>query len=188
MQTVTPDASLVPASSGLAHHPHNPVWHNLTAGDVMTRKVYTVPLDWSVEQLSSFLTDHDISGAPVVDESGLLCGVVSATDIVHHTANGILDTNQRALYSRELGIGLQDSPLSADEMSMFHEDIDQTAMVADIMTPVAFSVDASMPLSKIADAMVRAHIHRVLVTEDKRLIGIISVLDMLSISMEQPLS
>ena len=89
-----------------------------------------VPLDWSMERLASFLTDHEISGAPVVDESGNLCGMVSVTDIVRQTGSGIHDINSRG---EDVGVtGLATSVLSPDEMASFHESLDEAILVADI--------------------------------------------------------
>ncbi|WP_281647845.1 CBS domain-containing protein [Parendozoicomonas sp. Alg238-R29] len=154
-------------------------WASMIAADVMTPHVETVPLDWTMERLATFLTDHDISGAPVVDESGELCGMVSVTDIVRQTGSGILDLNSR---DESFEKGLLDCALSREEMRTFHESIDQVVMVTDIMTPVVFRVDPQMPLAEVADAMVKGHIHRVLVTEGKTLLGIVSALDLLGIT------
>ena len=161
--------------------PQMPVspWASMTVADVMTPHVETVPLDWSVERLATFLTDRNISGAPVVDDSGQLCGMVSTTDIVRQTASGIHDLNSR---DSSFEKGLVDCQLSDEEMRTFHESIDQMVMVTDIMTPVVFRVDGDMPLSEVADAMVKGHIHRVLVTEGKKLVGIVSALDLLGMA------
>ena len=55
---------------------------SITAEEIMTRQVVTVPYDWSVDRLARFLTDKSISGAPVVDEAGQVVGVVTLSDIV----------------------------------------------------------------------------------------------------------
>jgi len=66
----------------------------LTAKDVMNPNVISVPADWSVEELSQFLIDKAITGAPVKDEAGHLIGVVSLTDIVRH--GSLAETDLRA--------------------------------------------------------------------------------------------
>ena len=155
-------------------------WSALTAGDVMTSDIDTVPLDWTMERLATFLADREISGAPVVDECGQLCGMVSVTDIARQTGSGILDTNSRSEDYREFDKGMEDCALSSEEMRSFHETLDQTVMVADIMTPVVFDVSTDTPLPDVASAMVKGHIHRVLVTENKTPRGIVSALDLLA--------
>ena len=53
----------------------------LTAADVMNPQVLAVRPEMTVHELSSFLTENQITGAPVLDRQGRLVGVVSETDI-----------------------------------------------------------------------------------------------------------
>jgi CBS domain-containing protein len=54
---------------------------NLTAEDVMNSRMLSVRADFTLHELATFLIEHDISGAPVLDATGKLVGVVSLTDI-----------------------------------------------------------------------------------------------------------
>jgi predicted transcriptional regulator len=58
----------------------------LTANDVMNTEVLTVRVDLTVRELAAFLTEKQISGAPVVDLDGRLVGVVSVTDVAESDA------------------------------------------------------------------------------------------------------
>ena len=49
------------------------------------------------------------------------------------------------------------------------------------MTPMLFEVPETATVQEIADMMVRGGIHRVLVTSRKKLIGIVSALDILKV-------
>ena len=49
----------------------------LTAGDVMTTDLITIPFDATTEEAVHTLLLHGVSGAPVVDELGRLRGIVS---------------------------------------------------------------------------------------------------------------
>ena len=51
--------------------------------------------------------------------------------------------------------------------------------VDDIMTPMIFDVPLMATPREIAETMLRGHIHRVFVTEEGMVIGVISALDML---------
>ena len=53
----------------------------LVAADLMSHDLIAVQPDMTVHELATFLTDHQITGAPVIDERGRLVGVVSETDI-----------------------------------------------------------------------------------------------------------
>jgi CBS-domain-containing membrane protein len=66
------DAQGSPAGS--AAHP--------TAGDIMSSPVITVPGGASSRQIADVLTEHRISAAPVVDDAGVLLGVVSEFDLL----------------------------------------------------------------------------------------------------------
>lgn len=54
----------------------------IQAKDIMTRKVLTVKEDMTVEEVAKFLVEHRISGAPVVDESDKLKGIVTEADLI----------------------------------------------------------------------------------------------------------
>lgn len=153
--------------------------NTLTAKDIMTPEILVARADWSLDRLAEFFIDNYISGAPVISEEEALIGVVSLTDIVRHDSfhahetpvDDIPDYYLRGLegrYAREeiAALGLQ--PESA-------------VAVRDIMTPMVFEVGEDTPLRAIADTMVRGHIHRVFVTRDRRVVGIITALDMLQV-------
>lgn len=50
---------------------------------------------------------------------------------------------------------------------------------ADVMTPWAVSVEEDAPLAELAAQMVRKRIHRILITREGRLVGIVTSLDLL---------
>jgi CBS domain-containing protein len=49
------------------------------------------------------------------------------------------------------------------------------------MTPTIFRVDEDETVQRVADTMIRGHIHRVFVTQEEKVIGIISAADMLEV-------
>ena len=151
---------------------------SVTADQVMTHKVISVPHLWTVDRLARLLTDKGISGAPVVNESGQLVGVVTLSDIVRHAGSDVVD---KPAYDRDFYNSMLDAHLSEEDMYAFHESVDQNVLVNDILTPMVFEVEPDTPLTKVAEAMVNGRIHRVLVTEDGRLKGIISALDILKV-------
>jgi len=151
----------------------------MTVGDIMRSEVLAAGADWSLESLGDFLIDNCISGAPVTTPDGELVGVVSMTDIVRqssmsnsHHDGGI--THDVYLYELE-------SRMSREELRVFHEREDSTVRVSDIMTPMIFRVDSDTSLQEVAETMLKGRIHRVFVTEDGRLTGIVTALDMLRV-------
>lgn len=151
---------------------------SMTAEQIMCQKVITVPFDWSIDRLARFLTDKAISGAPVVDDAGRLIGVVSFADIVRQAGSGLVDLARRDdnFYS-----AMMDETLSPEDQRSFHDLVDQSVLVNDIMTPMVFEVSPETPLIQVAEAMVKGRIHRVMVTRDRSLKGVISALDLLKV-------
>lgn len=150
----------------------------MTAEQIMCQKVITVPSDWSVDRLARFLTDKAISGAPVVNNAGQLVGVVSFSDIVRQAGSGLVDLAKR---DDDFYSSMMDETLSPEDQRSFHDIVDQSVMVNDIMTPMVFEVSLDTPLIQVAEAMVKGRIHRVMVTKDHSLKGVISALDLLKV-------
>jgi acetoin utilization protein AcuB len=57
----------------------------IKVADIMTRDVVTVNQDWTVEEAADLMLDRKISGAPVVDDKGQLCGIITQTDLFKAT-------------------------------------------------------------------------------------------------------
>ena len=140
----------------------------------MTRKVHTAGTDWSLEELKTFLLQHGISGAPVVDSAGKLVGVVSTTDLVRASSDESAgDSSAGGYFASSL-----DRLLAPEELRSLQVDEEGVQRVRDVMTPVVFQADAETTLDEVADMMVRGQIHRVIVTGDGAVTGIVTALDM----------
>ncbi len=55
---------------------------DLTVGSLMTRPALTVRPDTTIATLTSLMTAHPFNGFPVVDETGLLQGLVTRADLL----------------------------------------------------------------------------------------------------------
>lgn len=55
---------------------------SLTAGDIMTSPVITVRRDATRRQVADTLTGHGISAVPVLDDAGVVLGLVSEYDLL----------------------------------------------------------------------------------------------------------
>ena len=60
--------------------------------------------------------------------------------------------------------------------------------VRDIMTPIVLSVDEDTPVRDIANIMMREHLHRIFVTRDSKITGIITTYDMLKLISDRDLT
>jgi CBS domain-containing protein len=147
----------------------------VTAAQVMTREVLTVGADWPIERLVEFLTNHSISGAPVVSDARKPIGVISLTDVARNGGLGEHGSAEvHGFYRNELS-----SLVARDEMRGLHVDAESTTTVKDIMTPLVFSVAEDATVQEVAEAMITGRIHRVFVTREGALVGIISAMDLL---------
>src|SRR5947209_19697168 len=54
----------------------------MNAKDIMTRKVYTISPEVSVQEVAQLLSGKGISGVPVIDKAGKMIGIVTEADII----------------------------------------------------------------------------------------------------------
>jgi CBS domain-containing protein len=150
----------------------------MIAAQVMSREVLAVDADMTVQELASFLTEKQITGAPVLDRRGRLVGVVSETDLAEaelERAQSIDDGGAAAFDVRSF-----DDDAETGEMRGMHlEPADLT--VRDIMTPTAYTVPHDTTVKELARTMVTGRIHRLLVTRDSHVVGIVTSLDLLKL-------
>lgn len=173
----------------------------LSVRDIMKADVVTVRSDDSARALARVLADSEISGVPVVDAHGKVVGVASATDLVRLAAEDS-EMNLSAVRLRPnadrgpdvdeedlddlaeadpYGFFLpEDSPFQGTEiLDRFPETSFDSVTVADVMTPVSFSVEPDMPIDELCAFLVRGRIHRALVVADDELVGIVTSQDVL---------
>jgi len=153
----------------------------LTAKDVMTRQVLTVPPDLTVHELSVFLIENQISGAPVVDERGGLLGLVSLTDIAESDAL----RDDVAVEGRPRDKDSWRGKANADEVRGFRMERPDL-VVRDIMTPAAYTVPEDTPVATLAQTMLAGRIHRLVVTREHAVVGIVTSLDLLKLLVNRP--
>lgn len=121
-------------------------------GKIMQPGVATVSPELPLTSFQEFLTGEEISGAPVVDQDGVLQGVASKTDIVRFLTT--------------------DPTILSDEVL-------QGVTVAEIMTSDALTVGVDDPVSDVARMMVEGNVHRVIVVDSEKIQGIVTTFDLL---------
>ena len=164
--------------------------------NIMQTEVVTADPEMSVYDLSKLLAQYDISGAPVVDLDGEVLGVVSMTDVIRLAADetdirvaprpfitaaanladadgeeeDLVDYFQHANASW-VGVGPASDWATESDLDRYD--------VRSIMTPANFHIHPDSNLRELAEFLLRGRIHRALVMEDDRLVGIVTTVDLL---------
>lgn len=150
----------------------------LTARDVMSTDLVMADESTTVRELAGIMLDRQISGVPVQNEGGEVVGIVSLSDIAAVATRDSAFAPDRTNPDYFVA-GWEDS-FAAEELRYLHiEDEELTA--GEIMTPKVFHVDAATPIHEVAATMVSGPLHRVLVMEDGRPVGIVSTLDLVKL-------
>jgi len=137
----------------------------MRAKDVMTTNVITVDPDMSVRDLAALLSERGISGAPVVDPSGRMVGIVSEGDLLHRTELGTekRDERRHSWWLEHYASGLAQDYVKSHGRA-----------VRDIMTRNVTTVTEDTNLADVAMELETKRIKRVPVMRDGQMVGIIS--------------
>lgn len=167
--------------------------------DIMKEDVVTAAPKSSVSELIRTLQEREIHGVPVVEDDGVLVGVVSIRDILRLAVElGEVPEAARwglGLTSAGRGAVLQ-APVKGefhayyvtpsggyvdvgDRIQEFPGDLFEGYRVEDIMTrsPITIGPDAALP--ELARLLLDHNIHRALVLEEDKLVGIVTATDAL---------
>jgi CBS domain-containing protein len=136
----------------------------MRAIDVMTPNVTTVDPDLSVQGLATLLSERGISGAPVVDATGRMVGVVSEGDLLHRAEIGTERRERRRSWWLD--------HFAADLARDYVKSHGRT--VKDIMTRDVVTVTDETDLADVATLLETKRIKRVPVMRDGKIVGIIS--------------
>ena len=149
----------------------------VVARDVMQSPVISVSPETPLADVHRLFADEEIHGAPVITDDGRVVGVITSTDLV----NAALEESESGAfgsdYLREL-VEFSGPDWSRGAPADFQDRLAQVT-VADVMTPTAATVSATLPVADVAARMHRDRIHRVWVTERGGLVGVISTFDLL---------
>jgi CBS domain-containing protein len=153
--------------------------HAQRVKDVMNPDIMTVGDDMTTGELVRFLNEREISGAPVVDSQGHFIGVVSMTDVGRHLAEPSDFEPTRAEFYRDI-----DDDVTLEDLGQHYVE-GRAVTVRDVMTPVIHHVAATAPVAEAARIMVDRHIHRLVVTQGRQPVGMITSTDLLRVVADQ---
>ena len=138
----------------------------MQVSDVMTRQVITARPETSLRDLALLLSEHRISGLPVVDGSGAVLGIVSEADILAKERGGA--PVHASVLGRLFGEGDRGASLRHREATT----------VGQAMTTPAITIDQGRSLREAAALMLDRGINRLPVTDHDLLVGIVTRADL----------
>ncbi len=142
-----------------------------TAKEIMEKEVISVSPDTDISQAVEILLNNHINGVPVVDEGGVLKGILCQSDLIFQQKNISLPP---ILTFLDGIIPLSSSKKMEQEMKKMAASTVAQAMVVD---PVTVTPDT--PISDIAMLMVEKHFHTIPVVKDGKVVGIVGKEDVL---------
>jgi CBS domain-containing protein len=150
----------------------------LSASDVMQTGIVTVSPELPLLDVHRLFVAEEIHGAPVIDEDGVVSGVVSSADLLRVVAEEHGVAGVAVDYLRDL------VEFSGPDWASTPEDFQNRLgdlSVRDAMTPNVVTVSPDATVGEVARILCENRVHRVLVTENDQLLGIISTLDLVAV-------
>ena len=143
----------------------------LTAGQLMTEKVITVTPATPVRELAQTLSENQISGAPVLDDQGMVIGVVTESDLI--------DQNKKVHIPTVVTI--LDSFIFLESPDKMEKELKKMVgiTVEDIFAHEVISVQKDTPLDEVATLMAEKRVHTLPVMDGEKLVGVIGKSDII---------
>lgn len=143
-------------------------FHALTAQDLMSPELVVIPQEMTLRNAAHVLLQAQVSGAPVVDESGRCVGILSSTDFLRW-----MDEHKR--HSAHLHPHALSSEWPVD-VERLPSDTVKTYMTQDVV-----ATGPHTSIGQLAEMMLNAHIHRILVVgAQHQPLGIVTSIDILA--------
>jgi CBS domain-containing protein len=163
-------------------------YSGLTASDVMVSEVITVRPETSIEEVSELFQIHNIHGAPVVDNEGMLVGIVTEDDVMVG-GMGFSDEELDTLEDEDGEEAGQEAAAAAAaepavEPAGEGDLMDETRRVEEIMTPRPITAEEHTPVEELCRLMWKLKIHRIPIVNQGRVRGIVSTIDICRLVVE----
>jgi len=134
--------------------------------DIMSEDVITIRENQPIRDLITLFAENDITGVPVIGDDNCIKGVVSAADVLKNESSHTFYVEP---FIRNFRRNLFENAKFLDKP------------VSTIMTRDVYTTHASETISRMAKIMYEKRIHRLLVTKNNELIGIVTSFDVLKL-------
>lgn len=142
--------------------------NELPVTEVMTRDVFAVAPETSLETAARLLAQKRIHGAPVLTTDGTVVGVVSLSDLVDPDRERGHEEGHSMYYTL------------SDGWAAAKGDVVETrgGRVEEVMTPGPLTIEASASIVDASARMLHFGVHRLLVLDEGVLVGVVSMVDL----------
>jgi len=142
----------------------------LTAKDIMTKDVISVTPATSVEELASLLVKNQISGVPVLDDAGVLYGMVTENDLISQNKRLHIPTV----------VSFLDAAIYLESSKKFEQEVRRltATKVGDICSRRVLTITEDTSLVDIATIMAEKKVHLLPVLRSNKVVGIVGKRDM----------
>ncbi len=143
-----------------------------TTREIMSQPAITVPPETPIQALARLMREEHISGVPVVNEEGVLLGVVTEMDLISRNAP-LVEPNYLALLSGLIPVNLQ-------QYRHYRQQLRQVlATTAEqLMNSEVTVVEPTTTLEQLLSLMAQPEITLLPVVEDERVIGVVTRTDL----------
>ncbi|MDQ1270173.1 MAG: hypothetical protein QG618_1483 [Thermodesulfobacteriota bacterium] len=142
-----------------------------TAQDIMEKEVISITPETDIARAVEILLNNHINGVPVVDENGMLKGILCQSDLIF----------QQKTISLPPILTFLDSIIPLSSSKKLEQQIKKMAAstVAQAMVKDPVTVTPETPVSEIAALMVEKHFHTIPVVQEGKMLGIVGKEDVL---------
>lgn len=134
----------------------------LLVRDLMTERPRAVTPDTALRDAAHLMVSSRVGGLPVVDEHGIVVGMLSERELMQHLLTSYLQGG---------GAG---TPLSTEAVSATGAPPPGRRAVRDVMTRQVLCVSPEQPLAEVASLMNNKNVDRVPVVKEGKLVGFLT--------------
>ncbi|HEY6530195.1 MAG TPA: CBS domain-containing protein [Cellvibrionaceae bacterium] len=152
------------------------ITNDLCAKDIMTTDLLTAYEGWTIHRLADFFINRQISAAPVIASDHELVGVVSVGDVCKFNN---LDEQDKSNALRNHYRDSCGQDINEDVLRSWVKDAARNCTVHQIMTHEVIAIDQNESLTAVANVLLDRHLHRVFVTDNNKVVGVVTAMDVL---------
>lgn len=144
--------------------------------DIMTSNVVKVHPDTSVSDIALLMTEHAISGLPVVDEEDQVLGVVTEQDMIVRNTR----------FKMPAFITFLDAIIYLETPGQYRERVERVlgTTAEEIMSEPAVTTSPDASIEELSELMVDRKMNPIPVVQDNRIVGIVSRSDIIRLMTE----